>query len=106
AQSIRQINTNGETPDAVAYVPHRVLPTFGRVVNILVRANANVADTASTIVAGMRLLDPDMTIYNVRTLEEKLSQKSDPHRLYLTVSTTLALAALILPSVGRYAHTS
>ena len=106
AQSIRQINTNGETPDAVAYVPHRVLPTFGRVVNILVRANANVADTASTIVAGMRLLDPDMPIYNVRTLDEQLSQNREPYRIYGTVATTFALVALILSAMGLYAQTS
>jgi ABC-type antimicrobial peptide transport system permease subunit len=55
---------------------------------------------------GMRLLDPDLALFNPRTIDEILAQQRFMHRIFSVMFSTFAVIALVLAAVGLYAVTS
>jgi ABC-type antimicrobial peptide transport system permease subunit len=54
----------------------------------------------------MRAVDPDMALFNIRTLDEVMSQQRFLHRVFGTMFSLFAVIALILAAVGLYAVTA
>jgi ABC-type antimicrobial peptide transport system permease subunit len=54
----------------------------------------------------LRSVDPDLPLYNIRTLDEILEQRRWPFRVFGTLSAAFAVIALVMSSVGIYAVTS
>jgi putative ABC transport system permease protein len=86
------------------YVPFRQEPTGAFVV--LARSRAS----QDTIVAGireeLRQIDADLPLYNIRSLDEILAQRSWPYRIFGTLFAVFAVLALLMSSVGIYAVTA
>jgi putative ABC transport system permease protein len=54
----------------------------------------------------MRLIDPDLALFNPRTIDEILAQQRWLLRLFSVMFGTFAAIALVLAAVGLYALTS
>src|SRR6185436_15880721 len=54
----------------------------------------------------MRALDPDMPLFNIRTMDQNLARQRWPFRVFGTMFAAFAVIALILSAVGLYAITS
>jgi len=54
----------------------------------------------------VRALDPDLPLFNIRTLEEQLTVSRWPYRVFGTMFTIFAGIALLLSGVGLYAVTA
>jgi putative ABC transport system permease protein len=106
--NVRQRNNNNEgQPDAVAYVPHVLNTTMARAAMVIARANtANTAQATQSLREAMRLIDPDLALFNPRTVDEILSRNRFFLRLFSVMFGTFAVIALVLAAVGLYAVTA
>jgi predicted permease len=86
------------------YVPFRQEPTIA----FTVMARSKLASDAliSSIRNELRNIDPDLPLYNIRTLDEILERRRWPFRVFGTLFAAFAVIALIMSSVGIYAVTS
>src|SRR5262245_59241892 len=83
--NVRQRNNNQERePDAVAYIPHVLNAGMARAAMVIARARtANTAQATQSLREAMRLIDPDLALYNPRTMDEILAQS----RFFLRLSS-------------------
>jgi putative ABC transport system permease protein len=102
--TIRQRNFQEPDPDPVAYVPYRADPQ--RVMNLLIRGSGDVAALTSLVRNEMRTIDPDLPLFNIRTLEAALALERWPFRVFGAMFALFAVVALVLAAIGLYAVTS
>lgn len=103
--TIRQRNAREQEPDPVVYVPRPSLLQTNRA-TLLVRSARNQAETVATLRNEIRALDPNMPIFNVRTLETDLANQRWP---LVVAGSTFGLFAgigLVLAAVGQFGLTS
>jgi predicted permease len=92
--------TLDETDSRIAmYHPHAQAPS--RAMNIVVRSASPAALTAAAT-AEIRTLDPDLPIYNVRTMEERVDESLARRRFAMLLLTLFAGLALGLATIGVY----
>src|SRR6185436_935221 len=105
--NVRQRNNNQERePDPIAYIPHRQNGTMARAATVLARARTDVAQAAQALRQAMQNIDPDLALFNLRTVDEILAQQRWLLRLFTSMFSTFALIALVLAGVGLYAVTA
>jgi putative ABC transport system permease protein len=95
-------------PDPVVYIPHMQLRGgigFG-LGSILVRGRSNVAELTPVIRKEIFALDPDLSVSNVRTMDENLGQQRWFPRVFGTMFTVFAGIAVVLAAVGLFAVTA
>jgi putative ABC transport system permease protein len=106
--NVRQRNNNQERePDAVAYIPHVLNVTMARAATVIARSRTeSTAQAAQALKEAMRLVDPDLALFNPRTMDEILAQQRFMLRIFGVMFSTFAVIALVLAAVGLYAVTS
>ena len=105
SQTIRQRNTREVDADPVVYVPRPAVIQSNRA-TLLVRTARNQAETTAVLREEIRALDPDMPVFNVRTLEADLANQRWP---LIVIGSTFGLFAgigLVLSAVGLFGLTS
>ena len=105
SQTIRQRNTREVEADPVVYVPRPAVIQSNRA-TLLVRTARNQAETTAVLREEIRALDPDMPVFNVRTLEADLANQRWP---LIVIGSTFGLFAaigLVLSAVGLFGLTS
>ena len=99
--TIRQSSTRDIEPDPVVYVPRPAVAQSNRA-TLMVRPRRSAAETTRLLREEIRALDPDMPIFNVRTLETDLANQRWP---LVVVGSTFGLFAGIgvaLCAVGLF----
>jgi predicted permease len=86
------------------YVPFRQEPTIA--FTVLTRSRVSRDALLSSIRNELRSVDPDLPLYNIRTLDEILERRRWPFRVFGTLFAAFAVIALVMSSVGIYAVTS
>jgi len=106
--NVRQRNNNQERePDPVAYIAHVQNAGMARAAMVIARANtANIAQATQSLREAMRLIDPDLALFNPRTVDEILSRQRFFLQLFSVMFGTFAIIALVLAAVGLYAVTA
>ena len=105
SQTIRQRNTRELEPDPVVYVPRPAVAQSNRA-TLLVRTARSQAETTAMLREEIGALDPDMPIFNVRTLDTDLANQRWP---LIVVGSTFGLFAsigLVLSAIGLFGLTS
>ncbi|HUJ30051.1 MAG TPA: ABC transporter permease [Candidatus Acidoferrum sp.] len=99
---IRQIKNYGvDRPVLVEiFVPFAQRPGSGG--NLVIRSSLDSAALATTVRATVESLDPDLPIYNVRTLASFVTENVAPRRLSVLLLGLFAFLALVLAAVGIY----
>jgi predicted permease len=82
------------------YFPHTQLP--GRTLNVTVRAHGDPAALAGPVRAEVHALDPDLPVYNVRTMEQRVGESLARRRFAMLLLTIFAVLASGLAAVGIY----
>jgi predicted permease len=67
-----------------------------------VRAAVAPASLAASIQAAVGRLDPDVPVFNVRTIDEQIDRSMRTERTFARLSATFGLLALVLSAVGLY----
>jgi predicted permease len=67
-----------------------------------VRSAAAPASLRSTIEAAVHRLDPNVPVFNVRTIDEQIDRSIRTERTFAMLSSTFGILALVLSAVGLY----
>jgi len=105
SQTVRQRNTRELEPDPVVYVPRPAVAQSNRA-TLLVRTARSQAETTAMLREEIGALDPDMPIFNLRTLDTDLANQRWP---LIVVGSTFGLFAsigLVLSAIGLFGLTS
>jgi putative ABC transport system permease protein len=104
APNIRQRGGSQLDPDPIAYVPFTMQPRA--VMTLVARSTGDPHLLTPAVREEMRAIDPDLPLFNIRTMDETLAQARWPFRVFGSMFAIFALIALVLSAVGLYAVTA
>ena len=93
-------NAVAEDPTPFIYQPLR--QNYSPAAVLHVRAGAGAAALAAAVRREVQQLDPTLSVFNVRTLEDQVSDSLGPLRINVILLSIFGLLALVLASVGLY----
>jgi putative ABC transport system permease protein len=102
----RDVDGHFSEPDPVVYIPHAANAQQNAGVTLLVRTRSDPAAATALLREEMRALDPDMPLFNIRTMEANLQRQRWPMRVFGSMFAAFAGIALVLSAVGLYAITA
>jgi hypothetical protein len=104
AQNVRQRPAAVTDFDPVIYVPYTadVVPNM----NVMVRTGGDVAAAAAALRAQVSAIDPDLPLFDVRTVDDLLAFQNWGQRVFGTMFGVFASLALLMAAVGLYAVTA
>lgn len=83
-------------------IPIDRLPGFTRRINLLTRTDVEPTSLTPAVRAEIAALNKDQAVFNVRTMEQIVSQSVAPRRFSMMLLTIFAIVALALASIGIY----
>jgi predicted permease len=95
-------NAFGEPPTPIIYLSYRDRPPTSGEIHVRARAGSESA-VAEEIRRAVRDLDPDLPIYNVRTLTDHIENNLILRRIPARMFTVLGPLILVLAAIGIYA---
>jgi len=96
---VKQYTLDGDSRIAM-YLPHT--QSIGRGSNVVLRSRGDPAALAATVRREIRALDPDLPIYNIRTMTERVDESLARRRFSMLLLTLFAALALGLATIGIY----
>ena len=98
---VRQYTLDGEEPRIAMYHWHRQRPS--RALNVVMRTTtsdpARLAPAAREVI---KALDPDLPVYNVKTMEARVDESLARRRFAMSLLTLFAALAFGLAAIGTY----
>ncbi len=82
------------------YLAHKQFPI--REMNVVVRSSSDPQLLRSSIVQELREIDPDIPLYSVRTMQDRVMESLARRRFTMMLLGIFAAVALLLASVGIY----
>jgi predicted permease len=76
--------------------------TPSRAMNVVVRTSSNPSGLAPAVTGQIRELDPDMPIYKMRTMAQRVDESLAERRFSMLLLTLFAVLALGLAAIGIY----
>jgi predicted permease len=104
APNVRQRNQAEADPDPVVYLPYRADPQ--RALVLMVRTVGEPGGATPLIREEMRALEPDLPLFNIKTMDELMSQQRWPFKIFGSMFGLFAGIALLLSAIGLYAVTA
>ena len=104
APNVRQRNFASAETDPIAYLPYRTDPRGFMM--LMARGEGDLNAVTSLLRDEVRAIDPDLPLFNIRTMDESLAQQRWPFRIFGTMFAIFAFIALMLSAVGLYAVTA
>ncbi|HWQ36040.1 MAG TPA: ABC transporter permease [Blastocatellia bacterium] len=89
-----------EDSDAEVYVAHTQAPW--NTITVVARTSINPSSLIQSVRNEVRSLNPDLPVYDIRTLEERISLTVAQPRFQMLLLTIFAGIALLLTAVGLY----
>jgi ABC-type antimicrobial peptide transport system permease subunit len=96
---VKQYTLDGDSRIAM-YFAHT--QQAGRAMNVVARTVGDPAALATAASTVVRALDPDLPIYNVRTMEQRVDESLARRRFSMLLLTLFAALALGLAAIGIY----
>ena len=93
-------NAVAEDPQPFIYQP--LAQNYTPAAALHVRAAGEASSLAGAVRAEVQRLDPTLSLFNVRTLEEQIAQSLQPQRMNVVLLTVFGVLALLLASIGLY----
>jgi len=91
---------DGKRPPAHVYVPHAQEPL--QTVTLVVRHDGDPAPLSAAMRRVVQAQDPDMPLYDVRTMEESIRRALWENRIWVSLMTVFAVLALLIAATGIY----
>jgi putative ABC transport system permease protein len=89
-----------EQADPIVYLPYS--QNTWLTMNLVIHGSQDPTQLASAIRGELRALDPNLPVYNVKTLPQMIYERASPKRLMTYVLGVFGLIALLLSAVGIY----
>jgi predicted permease len=97
---VEHYRLDGQSPDAQFYTNFN--QSRGRPNNLLVRTDAEPLSLAAAVRAQVTALNKDQAVFNVRTMEQGVTQSITARRFSMLLLAVFAVVALALASLGIY----
>jgi macrolide transport system ATP-binding/permease protein len=98
----RDAKYNAVAEDATPFIYQPLRQNYSPAAVLHVRAGAGAAALAAAVRREVQQLDPSLSVFNVRTLEDQVSDSLGPLRINVILLSIFGLLALVLASVGLY----
>ena len=95
-----KVRTLGETPRAMVY--HSYSQNYLAFLTVIARTSGGAEQTALTMLAVGRELDPDFFVWETKTMERHIGIQTLPARLSAFLLSAFAVLALLLSAIGLY----
>jgi predicted permease len=82
------------------YLPHSQYPT--RAMNLVLKSEIAPAVLTGAVRDTLRALDPDLPMFNVKTMTERVGESLAQRRFAMQLLTLFAVIALVLATIGIY----
>jgi len=96
---VKQYTLDGESRIAMYFPQTQVV---GRGMNVVLRTDSDPAALTAAVRGEIRSLDPDLPIYNVRTMVQRVDESLARRRFSMLLLTLFAALALGLATIGIY----
>ena len=98
---VKQYTLDGPEPRIAMYHWHRQRPARG--LNVVVRRTTAAAESLTPAIrAALADIDPNLPMYNVKTMEQRVVESLAQRRFAMTLMSFFALLALGLAAIGTY----
>ena len=97
---IKQYTLDERDSRIAMYHPHAQVPS--RAMNVVVRAAGDPAALAAEASRQIRAIAPDLPLYNVRTMTERVDESLARRRFAMVLLAVFAMLAIGLASIGIY----
>ncbi len=104
SQNVRQRPGPDMGFDPVVYVPFTSDVVWN--MNVLLRTDGDMATAAAALRAQVAAIDPDLPLFDVRTVDDLLTFQNWGQRVFGTMFGVFASLALLMAAVGLYAVTA
>ena len=104
SQNVRQRPGPDMGFDPVVYVPFTSDVVWN--MNVLLRTDGDLATAAAALRAQVAAIDPDLPLFDVRTVDDLLTFQNWGQRVFGTMFGVFASMALLMAAVGLYAVTA
>jgi predicted permease len=98
----RNSKYNGVAEDPIPFIYQPLLQNYTPQATLHVRTDGNAAGLASAVRHEMQQIDPTLSVFNIRTLQEQVSDSLAPLRTNVIVLVAFGTLALLLASIGLY----
>jgi putative ABC transport system permease protein len=98
----RDAKYNGVAEDPIPFIYQPLRQNYSPAATLHVRAAGNAAALATHVRSMVQEIDPTLSVFNVRTLEEQVARSLQPIRFNVIMLTTFGALALLLASIGLY----
>ncbi|HXW08689.1 MAG TPA: ABC transporter permease [Vicinamibacterales bacterium] len=98
----RNSKYNGVVEDPIPFIYQPMRQNYTPNATLHIRAQGSAAGLASAVRAQVLEIDPTLSVFNIRTLRQQVSQSLAPLRINVVVLTTFGVLALLLASIGLY----
>ena len=92
------------TQSPMVYLPHRT--EAQRFALLMLRTRDDPAKVTALLRDLMREIEPDLPLYNIQTMDERLARNWDEYELFGALFGAFGVIALVLSAVGVYAVTA
>ena len=96
---IRQYTLDADSRIAF-YLPETQAPQ--RTMNVVIKTSSEPGALTAAVTREIHALDPDLPLYDVRTMEQRVAESLATRRFAMTLFALFAAVALILAAVGVY----
>jgi predicted permease len=98
----RNAKYNGIAEDPIPFIYQPLRQNYTPQATLHVRVAGDAASLAAAVRQQIQEIDPTISVFQVRTLEEQVSQALAPLRINVIVLATFGGLALLLASIGLY----
>ena len=98
----RDSKYNGVAEDPQNFIYQPLTQNYTPQATLHVRGAGDAAGLATGVRAAAREIDPSLSVFNVRTLEEQVSNSLQPLKMNVLMLTVFGALALLLASIGLY----
>ena len=98
----RNAKYNGVVEDPTPFIYQPLRQNYNPAATLHVRADSDAATLAAAVRREVQALDPTLSVFNVRTLEDQVAESLAPLRTNVILLTTFGILALLLASIGLY----
>ncbi len=98
----RDAKYNGVAEEPIPFIYQALRQNYTPAATLHVRASGSAAALSTHVRQMVKEIDPTLSVFNIRTLEEQVSQSLQPVRFNVIMLTTFGGLALLLASIGLY----
>lgn len=95
----KEYSSEKEPPISIYYPAYQLTP---RSMFLIARTNGDPFEASGAVTKAIREIDPEMPVYDVDSMEQRLSDFLAPQRFSMSLLGVFAFVALVLAAIGIY----